>query len=140
MSAPVRRLAALALALPVALLGAACSSDSAAATVKVIGTDDGCEMDTDALEAGTTDFELEGGHADALCSTCHDRSASDPDIRLVFSPGTRNRSYPAPKADDCLSCHVDTHDSVFTEGAVGMRGASCATCAALVSACASRRT
>jgi hypothetical protein len=71
------------------------------------------------FDHGTTDFELEGGHADARCSACHDRSVSDPDIRLVFSPGTHNRSYPAPKADDCLSCHVDIHDSVFTERAGG---------------------
>lgn len=68
------------------------------------------------FDHGATRFRLEGRHADAACSSCHDRSASLPDIRMEYVPGPPGQTYPRPRADDCLSCHVDYHDGVFADG------------------------
>ncbi len=71
------------------------------------------------FDHGVTRFSLEGRHADVQCAACHDPSAVSSDIRLVFARAPRGRAYPRPRADDCLSCHVDYHDGVFEAGADG---------------------
>jgi len=46
-------------------------------------------------------------------------------IHIAFKPGTIDRQFPAPIADNCLSCHVDYHQAAFVDLP---GGANCANC------------
>lgn len=63
-----------------------------------------------------TDFPLAGGHAEAECEACHARTPARTErVRISYRAGTRRFTYPEPLADDCNSCHVDSHARVFVD-------------------------
>ena len=73
-----------------------------------------------------TRFRLRGAHVDATCAACHTMAGTATEgIRLSFATAERNKAYPRPAADDCLSCHLDYHEASFvtTDG-----GATCGNC------------
>jgi len=74
----------------------------------------------------STEFPLVGAHSDADCSTCHGPQPTRTDtVYVSFVPGAKPQAYPAPVAEDCLSCHRDLHHGAF-EHAVG--GIVCENC------------
>ena len=75
-----------------------------------------------------TEFPLRGAHADVTCAICHTLTGADVEgIRLSFATAERNRAYPRPAADDCLSCHLDYHDGAFVTISGGATCRSCHT-------------
>jgi hypothetical protein len=68
------------------------------------------------FDHGTTGFTLEGSHAGADCSSCHDaRAAQKLDgIRIRFEKGTASHPFPRPESAKCLSCHEDPHGGIFS--------------------------
>ncbi len=57
----------------------------------------------DAAAHARTAFPLEGAHANAACSACHERDPLKPEAALIFAD--------APTA--CSACHLDAHDGRF---------------------------
>jgi Cytochrome c7 and related cytochrome c len=70
-----------------------------------------------AFKHAVTGFRLEGSHAETPCASCHDSEAWSKleGIHIRYTPGTERRAFPSPRADDCLSCHVDRHQTVFAQ-------------------------
>jgi hypothetical protein len=71
-----------------------------------------------AVEHSRTGFDLEGAHAAAPCSSCHERGATaSRTVRLRFASGSAGRRFPVPAHDSCADCHLDAH-----AGGLPMRG------------------
>lgn len=82
----------------------------------------------DRFDHRATEFPLLGKHAEISCGSCHDPSRPEPEgVLLRFDAATRRSAYPHPAAGDCLSCHLDFHESVFRESAAGAVCESCHT-------------
>jgi hypothetical protein len=75
-----------------------------------------------------TEFSLVGRHADIECESCHGRRRAEREgLRLSFGRATRGNAYPTPEAADCLSCHLDFHQSVFQQSVGGPLCQNCHT-------------
>lgn len=72
-----------------------------------------------------TGFTLVGGHRRISCSSCHAPAESNSKIAIGFEPSTLSKSYPSPIADECMSCHVDIHESRFENFAGGSTCNNC---------------
>lgn len=74
----------------------------------------------------STEFPLVGAHGDAKCSTCHGPSPTRNDtLYISFVPATQQQAYPPPVAEDCLSCHRDSHRGAFADAVGGIACESC---------------
>ncbi len=67
----------------------------------------------DRFDHSTTSFPLAGRHAGADCAACHQGRRRDEELRLTFSAESRGFAYPLPRAENCLSCHLDQHGGAF---------------------------
>ncbi len=67
------------------------------------------------FDHGTTGFALEGSHARAECSSCHDARAARrlKGVHIRFEKGTERNPFPRPESGKCTSCHEDPHAGVF---------------------------
>jgi hypothetical protein len=75
-----------------------------------------------------TKFALSGAHAKAACARCHTPTAKPAGtVRLVFPTGQAQTMYPAPRATDCLACHIDVHETTFADAAGGPLCVNCHT-------------
>lgn len=78
-----------------------------------------------AVDAGfdhaTTGFVLKGSHATAACAACHDATVARrlKGIHIRYVAGTRTHTFPRPASAECMSCHDDAHDGVFTHRSDG---------------------
>ncbi len=78
------------------------------------------------FDHSSTEFPLEGKHAEAECGACHTPGASsDRWLAIRFDRRTLGHQYPLPVAKDCVSCHLDYHGGAF-EGRPG--GIVCDNC------------
>ncbi len=74
----------------------------------------------DRFDHGSTDFPLFGQHAVAECDACHGASPTRTEhLRIAYQTETRRFTYPQPVAQDCKSCHVDSHANVFADAPGG---------------------
>jgi hypothetical protein len=81
-----------------------------------------------AFDHGATRFSLKGAHLRAGCEKCHNpRVAPGWTVRLAFQPDASRALYPAPRAANCQSCHVDVHLGVFARTAGGPACQNCHT-------------
>ncbi len=68
----------------------------------------------DGFDHTTTEFPLEGKHAEVECIVCHvTRDTRQRLIRITVRPATRQFAYPHPVAEACTSCHLDYHRNAF---------------------------
>ena len=75
-----------------------------------------------------TKFMLNGAHAKSTCATCHTPSAPPKGtVRLTFAPENLKSMFPAPRAADCMSCHVDVHEGTFAKSTGGPACKNCHT-------------
>ncbi len=78
------------------------------------------------FDHANTDFPLVGAHAEAECSSCHGKPSTRTDALYISHTAESKRiTYPRPIAKDCLSCHRDYHETVFTETTGGSVCSSC---------------
>jgi len=74
----------------------------------------------------TTEFPLKGAHADAECSTCHGpRPTRNDTLYISFVAETEQKVYLPPVAEDCVSCHRDSHRGEFESAPGGIVCESC---------------
>jgi len=74
----------------------------------------------------TTEFALHGAHADAKCRSCHGPGPTVNDsVHIAYKPEPKRQAYPIPVAEDCLSCHRDSHQRAFENTVGGMACESC---------------
>lgn len=79
----------------------------------------------------STDFALIGAHADGECSSCHGpRPRRDNEVYVRFAAAAQQQAYPPPVADDCVSCHRDSHRGEFADAPGGIVCENCHTQAA----------
>jgi hypothetical protein len=81
-----------------------------------------------AFDHSRTRFSLKGAHAKASCAKCHDPRATPTwTVQLAFLADAGRNLYPAPRATDCLACHVDVHQSSFARTPGGTACQNCHT-------------
>ncbi len=68
------------------------------------------------FDHSTTEFPLDGAHADAACGACHDPERRNEGLHFAFRSGDADtRAYPRPLYDRCASCHTDPHEGSFPD-------------------------
>ena len=66
------------------------------------------------FDHGATGFALMGAHSRAECQSCHSTTpGTNEQLLLHFSGRPGGRSYPIPEHENCISCHLDSHEGDF---------------------------
>jgi nitrate/TMAO reductase-like tetraheme cytochrome c subunit len=71
-----------------------------------------------------TGYALTGAHNSLECQSCHSPQKNQ-FIQNSWQAGTASYTYPEPRNEQCLDCHVDYHEGVFTESGSTVDCESC---------------